>query len=90
MLLIRSLVAVFLGSRLLWIITKRWPDSIGKAVFVNAVSALVAVVAAAYGFAHGGAPRFNLALSICGRAQLIVLLFDVVRLIEIKPSIKRR
>jgi hypothetical protein len=90
MLLITALLAVFLGSRLIWLVTKRCADSIGKAVFINVMSALVAVIAAAYGFAHGGPPRFNLALSICGRAQLIVLLFDVVRLIQIKPSIERR
>jgi FtsH-binding integral membrane protein len=90
MLLIRALVAVFLGSRLIWLVTKRWPDSIGKAVFINAVTALAAVIIAAFGFAHGGPPRFNMALSIYGRAQLIVLLFDVIRLIQIKPSTEPR
>jgi FtsH-binding integral membrane protein len=67
MLLIRALVAVFLGSRLIWLVTKRWPDSIGKAVFINVVSALAAVIIAAFGFAHGGPPRFNMALSVYGR-----------------------
>jgi hypothetical protein len=90
MLLIRALVAVFLGSRLIWLVTKRWPDSIGKAVFINAVTALAAVIIAAFGFAHGGPPRFNMAQSVYGRAQLIVLLFDVIRLIPIKPSTEPR
>lgn len=90
MLLIQALVEVFLGSRLIWLVTKRGPDSIGKAVFINAVTALAAVIIAAFGFAHGGPPRFNMALSVYGRAQLIVLLFDVIRLIQIKPSTEPR
>jgi len=90
MLLIKALVAVFLGTRLIWLISKSWPDSIGKAVLINVVSAAITVIAAAYVLADGGPPRFNLALSVCGRAQLIVLLFDVVRLIQINSSVERR
>lgn len=80
-----ALVVAVLISRLIWLVTKRWPDSIGKAVLINAVSAMIAM-AAAYGFANGESPRFDIAFLICGGAQLIVLTFDVVGLV--KPSTK--
>lgn len=86
-LIVGALVAASLISRLVWLITRRWPDSIAKAVSINAVSAVIVVVAAAYGSAYGGGPpKFYLAFMIFGGAQLIVLIFDVFWLIRLKPS----
>jgi hypothetical protein len=80
-LIIATLVAAVLISRLIWLAARRWPDSIVKAVLVNAGSAIIAMIAAAYVFANGGPPKFDMAFLICGGAQLIVLTFDVVGLI---------
>ena len=81
-----AFVAAFLISRLIWLVTKRWSNSIGKAVLVNAVSAVIIVIAAAYSSADGGPPKFYLAFLIFGGAQLIVLTFDSVGSIRFKPS----
>lgn len=87
-LIVGALVATYLISRLVGLAAKRWPDTIGKAVFVNAVSAIIVVVAGAFGSAADGSPpKFYFALLIYGGAQLIVLTFDVVRLV--KPSTER-
>jgi hypothetical protein len=80
-LIIATLVAAVVISRLIWLATKRWPDSIVKAMLVNAGSAIIAMSAAAYVFANGGPPKFDMAFLICGGAQLIVLTFDVVGLL---------
>jgi ABC-type Mn2+/Zn2+ transport system permease subunit len=89
-LIVGALVAASLISRLVWLIARRWPDSIGKAALINAVSAMITVIAAAYGSADGGPPKFYLALLIFGGAQLIVLTFDVFRLVKLKPSAEPR
>lgn len=89
-LIVGALVAASLISRLVWLIARRWPDSIRKAVIINAVSAVITVVAAAYASAQSGPPKFYLALLIFGGAQLIVLTFDVFRLVKLKPSAERR
>jgi uncharacterized membrane protein YjdF len=83
-LIIATLVVAVLISRLIWLAAKRWPDSIVKAVLINAGSAIVAMIAAAYVFANGGPPKFDMAFLICGGAQLIVLTFDVVGLVTSK------
>ncbi|WP_412772847.1 hypothetical protein [Nitrobacter sp.] len=53
-------------------------------MLVNALSAVIAMIAAAYIFANGGPPKFDMALLICGGAQLIVLTFDLVGLVTPK------
>ena len=83
-LIVATLVAAVLISRLIWLASKRWPDSIVKAVLINAVSAIIAMIAAAYVFANGGPPKFDMAFLMCGGAQLIVLVFDVVGLVTPK------
>jgi uncharacterized membrane protein YjdF len=83
-LIVATLVAAVLISRLIWLASKRWPDSIVKAVLINAVSAIIAMIAAAYVFANGGPPKFDMAFLMCGGAQLIVLTFDVVGLVTPK------
>jgi len=82
-----ALVATYLISRLVGLVARKWPDTIGKAVCVNAVSAIIAVVAGAWASAaDGGQPKFYLAFLIYGGAQLIVLIFDVVRIMQLKSS----
>ncbi|GAB1716275.1 MAG: hypothetical protein NTAFB05_13170 [Nitrobacter sp.] len=83
-LVVATLVAAVLISRLIWLAARRWPDSIVKAMLVNALSAVIAMIAAAYIFANGGPPKFDMALLICGGAQLIVLTFDLVGLVTPK------
>ena len=62
-----ALVATYLISRLVGLVAKRWPDTIGKAVSVNAVSAIIAVAAGAWASAaDGGQPKFYLAFLIYG------------------------
>ncbi|MEH6951549.1 hypothetical protein V4R08_09415 [Nitrobacter sp. NHB1] len=78
-----ALVAAYLISRLVGLAAKRWPNTIGKAVFVNAVSAIIVVVAGALASAADGSPpKFYLAFLIYGGAQLIVLTFDAIRLVR--------
>jgi hypothetical protein len=89
-LIIGALVAASLISRLGWLIARRWPDSIRKAMLINAVSGMIIVVAATYASAESGPRKFYLALLIFGGAQLIVLTFDVVRLVKLKPSAESR
>lgn len=82
-----ALVATYLISRLIGLAARRWPDTIGKAVCVNAVSAIIVIVAGALASAaDGGQPKFYLAFLIYGGAQLIVLILDVVRILQLKPS----
>lgn len=40
-LIVGALVAASLISRFVWLIARRWPDSIRKAVLINAVSAMI-------------------------------------------------
>jgi pimeloyl-ACP methyl ester carboxylesterase len=89
-LIVGALVAASLISRLVWLIARRWPDSIRKAILINAVSGVIIVVTAAYASAESGAPKFYLALLIFGGAQLVVLTFDVLRLVKLKPSAESR
>jgi hypothetical protein len=82
-LIVVALVATYSISRLVRLAAKRWPDTIGKAVFVNAVSAIIVIVAGALASAADGSqPQFYLAFLIYGGAHLIVLTFDVVRLVR--------
>jgi hypothetical protein len=90
-LIVGALVATYLISRLVGLFAKRWPDSIGKAVSVNAVSAIIVVLAGAFASAaDGSTPKFYLALLIYGGAQLIVLTFDLFRIVRFKPSADSR
>ncbi|EAQ34291.1 hypothetical protein NB311A_10423 [Nitrobacter sp. Nb-311A] len=85
--IIVALVATYLMSRLVGLFARRWPDTIGKAVCVNAVSAIIVVIAGAWASAaDGGQPKFYLAFLIYGGAQLIVLIFDIVRILQHKLS----
>ncbi|MCB1394141.1 hypothetical protein [Nitrobacter sp.] len=85
--IIVALVATYLMSRLVGLFARRWPDTIGKAVCVNAVSAIIVVIAGAWASAaDGGQPKFYLAFLIYGGAQLIVLIFDIVRILQPKLS----
>jgi hypothetical protein len=82
-----ALIATYLISRLVGLVARKWPDTIGKAVCVNAVSAIIAVAAGALASAaDGGQPKFYLAFLIYGGAQLIVLIFDVVRIMQLKSA----
>ena len=84
-------MAAYLVSRLVGLVARRWPDTIGKAVWVNAVSAVIVVAAGAFASAADGSPpKFYLAFLIYGGAQLIVLTFDVVRIVQLKPSAEHR
>jgi pimeloyl-ACP methyl ester carboxylesterase len=89
-LIVGALVAASLISRLVWLIARRWPDSIRKAILINAVSGVIIVVTAAYASAESGPPKFYLALLIFGGAQLVVLTFDVLGLVKLKPSAESR
>lgn len=86
-LIVVALVATYVISRLIGLFARRWPDTIGKAVCVNAVSAAIAVVGGALASAaDGGSPKFYLAFLIYGGAQLIVLTFDLVRILRLTHS----
>ncbi|WP_438278807.1 hypothetical protein [Nitrobacter sp.] len=88
-LIVGALVAAFLISRPIWLITRRWPNSIGKALLINAASAVIIVIAAVFSSAGDGPSKLYLVL-IFGGAQLIVLTFDVVGLVKFKPSTEPR
>lgn len=89
-LIVGAIVAASLISRLIWLIARRWPNSIRKAILINVVTAVITVVGAAYSSANGGPPQFYLAFLIFGGAQLIVLTFDVFKLVMLKPSTEPR
>lgn len=89
-LIVGALVAAALVSRVVWLVARRWPNSIKKAVLVNAVSAMITVIGGAFSSANGGPPKFYLAFLIFGGAQLIVLTFDLVGLIRFTSSTEPR
>lgn len=75
-----AVIGVFLASRLLWFGARSWQDSLRKAIYINAVSALILIPLAAIGGADGGPPRLGESFVIYGLAQIIVLFIDILRL----------
>jgi len=76
--LLGALVPTFLLSRLLLWITKRWNGGVPRLLLVHAICAALAVVAAAYGYSHTGAPDWSYSL-LYVVAQLVWLVVDFIR-----------
>jgi hypothetical protein len=74
--LLGALVGTFLISRLFWAVTKTWPNSIGKAVFLNVVCAAIVIP---LDYLVRGDVLFIEELALYGACQTIVLIFDVLR-----------
>jgi|GEM_PF-998254 len=76
--LLGALVPTFLLSRLLLWITKRWNGGVARLLLVHVICGALAVLAAAYGYSHTGAPDWSRSL-VYIVAQLIWLIIDFVR-----------
>jgi hypothetical protein len=75
---IGALVAIGLLSRLaLWAL-KRMGDTPARVLVAHGVTLCFATIAAGYGFADAGGPRFGYALTLYGLATLIVLVLDLL------------
>jgi hypothetical protein len=70
-----ALVSIFLISRLLWIVTKAWPNSIGKAVILNVICAAI-IVPIDY-LIRGNVPFID-EFALYGGCQAIVLAMDAL------------
>ncbi|MEZ2329968.1 hypothetical protein AB6802_09605 [Mesorhizobium sp. RCC_202] len=76
--LLGALVPTFLLSRLLLWITKRRNGGVARLLLVHVICAALAVVAAAYGYSHTGAPDWSHS-PVYVVAQLVWLIVDFVR-----------
>ncbi|TPI40943.1 hypothetical protein FJW07_06665 [Mesorhizobium sp. B3-1-9] len=76
--LLGALVPTFLLSRLLLWITKRWNGGVPRLLVVHVICGALAVVAAAYGYSHTGAPDWSRS-PLYVVAQLIWLIVDFLR-----------
>jgi hypothetical protein len=72
-----AFIGTFLISRLFWVVTKAWPDSIGKAISLNVVCA--AIIIPLDSLVRENA-SFIQELAVYGGCQLIVLILDLWRM----------
>jgi hypothetical protein len=81
--LIGALLGTFLISRLFWVATKKWPDSIGKAIFLNVVCALI-IIPLDYSVRDGA--NLGEEILLYGMCQVVVFVIDVVWLGRRAPA----
>lgn len=74
-----ALIATLILSRLLWLVARRWPNSIGKAATLDLGAGVIGGLLAAIGGADGGAPQIVAAVYYIAAGGLLIG-FDALRI----------
>lgn len=77
--LIGGFVAIFLVSRLFWLVARRWPNSIGKVITLDLTTGLLGSLLGAIGGADGGPPNLA-AFTVYLPAAALVVVLDLIRI----------
>jgi hypothetical protein len=72
--LVGALIGTFVISRIFWLLTRGWPNSVSKAVALNVICATVVLP---LDVIARGAPSYLMLYVAC---QVVVLFYDVVRI----------
>jgi hypothetical protein len=82
--LLGALVGIFLISRLFWVVTRAWPNSLGKAVFLNVICAAIVIP---LDYLLRDDVSFIEELALYGACQAAVLIFDLFRVRKNLPTV---
>lgn len=75
-----GIVGVFLLSRIVWWMARRWPNTARKAVLLDTLSYVVVIVVASFGMSLDGSPAVALAAQTYVLPYLVVLVLDLLRI----------